>query len=249
MTIPSSERSSDQKYVPESSRVCAIIPGYNEHESVGHVVRHALKHVGVVVVVDDGSSDDTGEKAREAGAVVLRHESNMGKGEALKTGFQYAYDHHFDLLVTLDADGQHDPSDIPFFLRAHQQNPSAVIIGNRMTNVADMPFRRRWTNAFMSWLLSHMVHQTIPDTQCGFRLYPREAICHIQCDQDNFAAESELIIKLARAGRNIVSVPIKTIYGHEVSAIRPVQDTWRFIRLLWSCYRTEPVRKMDVPRE
>ncbi|HPT17157.1 MAG TPA: glycosyltransferase family 2 protein, partial [Kiritimatiellia bacterium] len=135
-------------------KTCILIPAYNEEKRVGAVVREVLEYCPDVIVVDDGSPDDTDKVAAEAGAIVLEHVHNQGKGAALQTGFDYAREHGYDLAITLDADGQHAPSDIPAFLQAYERTHSHVLVGNRMGDVAAMPRLRRFVNRFMSDLLS-----------------------------------------------------------------------------------------------
>jgi len=126
-------------------KIAAVIPAFNEGHNIGNVVRGVLAFVPTAIVVDDGSTDNTSEAAAEAGAMVLRHESNMGKGAALKTGFQCLVEHGYDGVITIDADGQHDPAEIPLFVDAAERGYD-MVIGNRMSNVSTMPFIRRFAN-------------------------------------------------------------------------------------------------------
>ena len=215
-------------------KTCVLIPAYNEEKRVGAVVREVLEYCPDVIVVDDGSPDGTDKVAAEAGAIVLEHVHNQGKGAALQTGFDYARAHGYDLAITLDADGQHAPSDIPAFLQAYERTHSPVLVGNRMGDVAAMPRLRRFVNRFMSDLLSRVMGQHVPDSQCGFRLYHRSAFPAGPYDahSQRFAAESEILLRLALAGRKIGAVTIQTIYGDEKSKINPFTDTLRFFRML-----------------
>ena len=215
-------------------KTCILIPAYNEEKRVGAVVREVLEYCPHVIVVDDGSPDDTDKVAAEAGAIVLEHVHNQGKGAALQTGFDYARAHGYDLAITLDADGQHAPSDIPAFLQAYERTHSPVLVGNRMGDVAAMPRLRRFVNRFMSDLLSRVMGQHVPDSQCGFRLYHRSAFPAGPYDADSqrYAAESEILLRLALEGRKIGAVTIQTIYGDEKSKVRPLADTFRFFRML-----------------
>ena len=215
-------------------KTCILIPAYNEEKRVGAVVREVLEYCPDVIVVDDGSPDDTDKIAAEAGAIVLEHVRNQGKGAALQTGFDYAREHGYDLAITLDADGQHAPSDIPAFLQAYERTHSPVLVGNRMGDVAAMPRLRRFVNRFMSDLLSRVMGQHVPDSQCGFRLYHRSAFPAGPYDADSqrYAAESEILLRLALEGRKIGAVTIQTIYGDEKSKVRPLADTLRFFRML-----------------
>ena len=184
------------------------------------------------MVVDDGSPDGTAREAERAGAVVLKHPVNKGKGVALATAFQYATEHDFECVITMDGDGQHDPADIPAFLEAYGKFSWPVILGNRMCDTRHMPPVRRWTNRFMSWLLSRQMAQTIPDTQCGYRLYKCSILPGRGVDAERFAAESEILMVLAESGATMGSIPIRVIYRDEKSKIRPMRDTWRFFQML-----------------
>lgn len=215
------------------SSFCIIIPGYQEEKRIGAVVKACLKHCPHVVVVDDGCTDDTSGAAKAAGAVVLRHAVNQGKGVALNTGFKHAIEQGFEFLITLDADGQHDPEEIPAFVDAYRQTGSGAIIGNRMTDPKAMPFVRKMTNWSMSWLLSQKMKQHVPDTQVGYRLYRCKDIGDIQITSPRYAAESEILLHLAARGVKIGAVPIRVIYREDAeSKIRPIRDTIRFFSML-----------------
>lgn len=228
-------------------KVCVLIPAYNEEKRVGAVVREVREYCPDVVVIDDGSPDDTDKVAAEAGATVLEHVHNQGKGAALQTGFDYARANGYDLALTLDADGQHAPSDIPAFLQAYERTHSPVIVGNRMGHVRDMPWNRRFVNRFMSDLLSRVMGQYVPDSQCGYRLYHRSAFPEGPYDahSQRFAAESEILLRLALQGRKIGAVTIQTIYGDEKSKVRPFFDTLRFFRML---HRFRRIKKEHLAR-
>ena len=213
---------------------CVLIPAFREEQHIAAVVRETLEYCPDVVVVDDGSPDDTAQAAADAGATVLSHVRNQGKGAALQTGFDHARARGFDLAITLDADGQHAPSDIPAFLQAYERTRSPVLVGNRMGDVATMPPLRRFVNRFMSDLLSRAMGQHVPDSQCGFRLYHRSAFPEGPYDADSrrYAAESEILLRLSLQGRKIGAVTIQTIDGEEKSKVNPLTDTFRFFRML-----------------
>ena len=215
-------------------KTCVIIPAYHEEAHIGDVVREVRDYCADVIVVDDGSSDHTAQEATAVGATVLTHIQNQGKGAALQTGFDYARENGYELAITMDADGQHAPSDIPAFLQAYARTGSVALVGNRMDHPAGMPGLRRFVNRFMSALLSRLIRQHVPDTQCGFRLYHRSAFPAEAYDRTSrrFAAESEILLRLALAGHKIGAVTIQTIYGSEKSKVRPLADTIRFVRLL-----------------
>ena len=156
-------------------KIIALIPGFNVAGQIGPLIRQIRAYVPEVVVVDDGSTDATGEEAKQAGATVLRHPKNLGKGKALKSGFHYVLKQRGDGCLILDGDGQHSPEDIPTFLRA-ASGGADVILGNRMERTEQMPLIRRWTNRFMSYLISRLLSEKIPDSQCGFRFIRSEVL-------------------------------------------------------------------------
>ena len=213
-------------------KIAAVIPAYNEAARIAQVVAGCRAHGLDVIAVDDCSADGTADAAAGAGARAISHETNRGKGAALETGKAAARESGYDAVLTLDGDGQHSPDDIPAMLAAAESTDADMVIGTRMGDTSTMPFVRRCTNRFMSWLISKLARTRITDSQSGFRLMKLSLFDEISVDSDRFDAESEIIIKAARAGKKIVEVPIKTIYGDERSRIRPVGDTIRFIGLV-----------------
>lgn len=213
-------------------RGCVVVPAYREAGRIGAVVRAIRTYLADVIVVDDGSPDDTGREAEAAGAVVIRHTVNQGKGAALATAFREAGRRGFDFVITLDGDGQHAPGDIPGFVREYRASGTPVLVGNRMGDVRSMPLVRWLTNRFMSWLLSREMGQRVPDTQCGYRLYQLAAISGATIQSARFAAESEILMDLSHKGMVIGSVPVVTLYGTEKSKIHPLRDTVRFFSML-----------------
>jgi len=209
-----------------------IVPAYNEAECIGIVIDQVLQQGMEVVIVDDGSADETSVIASKKGAVVLRNEVNLGKGASLIRGFEYVLSRDFDAVITMDGDGQHDPKDIPYFIRLAKYSPGGLFIGNRMQQTKDMPVVRILTNKFMSRLISLVIKQSVPDTQCGFRLIKREVLKKLNLKTSKYETESELIIQAARFKFRIESVPIKTVYRNEKSQINPCLDTLRFIRFI-----------------
>jgi len=211
---------------------CVLIPCYKEGARIASVVAEVLRHCPNVLVVDDGSPDDTAEVARTAGAVVLTHEVNRGKGAALSTGYSWARDNGMEFVVTMDGDGQHAPDDVSAFIKTYFETRTPVLIGNRMDNTETMPLIRRWTNLFMSWLLSRKMGQWVPDTQNGFRLYKTGLLPDMGQASQRFAAESEVLLELALGGAEMGAVPIQVIYSDEKSKIHPMKDAFRFFRML-----------------
>ena len=216
----------------ERTRYCALLPGYREEGRIGKVVREVLEQGCDVIVVDDGSPDATAAEAEAAGATVLRHPGNMGKGVALETGFSYAREKGYEFVITMDSDGQHDPKDMAALIEQHRHSGFPVVVGNRMWDTGKMPFVRRLTNWFMSWLLSREMGQFVPDTQSGYRLYAREVLGMLKTSSARFAAESEVLLSLADNGIRIGAAPIQVIYSDEKSKINPVRDTLRFFSML-----------------
>ncbi len=213
-------------------KTCVIIPTYNEACAIANIIKRIKQQGLEVVVVDDGSCDNTYRIAEDNGAVVLRNPDNEGKGASLLRGFHYALNKDFDAVITMDGDGQHLPSEIPYFTRLAQYSNSGILIGNRMLKRKDMPLVRVLTNQFMSWFISSLARQKIPDTQCGFRLIKKEVLRKINLRTRKYETESEIIIKAARLGFKVESVPIKTIYNGEKSQINPFIDTFRFIKFI-----------------
>lgn len=216
---------------PAAANVVALIPVYNAVEHVGGVVRRTLAQVGRVLVVDDGSTDGSGDEARAAGAEVIRHAANRGKGAAMRTGLARCGELGCEWIVLLDADGQHDPEDIPRLL-AGRDGGAKFVVGNRMTQAKSMPFSHYVGNRFSSWVLSRMCRQPLPDSQCGFRLLHRSLLDALKLTADHYEADSEMLILASRAGHRIASAPVATIYADEHSHIRPMKDTLRVARLL-----------------
>ncbi len=218
--------------------VCILIPVYNEFKEIGRLVESLKKKGFPVAVIDDGSTDDSGVIAKQKGAVVIRHEKNQGKGRSLQDGFDYVLKENYACVVTIDGDGQHDISDIDQFITKANEYPASVITGTRMNNPKEMPFIRFLTNRVMSWIISSLCQQTIPDTQCGFRLISCEVLRELKLTSGDFEIETEVLMKASKKGFKIYSVPIKTIYRGEASKINPLIDTFRFLvyimKEIWS---------------
>lgn len=213
-------------------KTCVIIPTLNESREIANLVSHARRFIPDILVIDDGSTDQTAQIAKASGAEVLRNERNQGKGACLVKGYAYALEKGFDAVISMDGDGQHSPEDLPVFLKAAEDPENSLIIGNRMSDARNMPFVRILTNRLMSWFLSLVTRQNIPDTQCGFRLVKRELLEKVNLVTSKYEMESEMLIKASRRGFKIKSVLVKTIYGDQKSQINPLVDTFRFVRLM-----------------
>ncbi len=213
----------------EAPRIVALIPGYQEGPRIAAVVEAARRHLPVVVV-DDGSTDDTAVQAEAAGAIVLVQRPNAGKGAALRAGFRHALEHGAAAVVTLDADGQHDPAEIPAFLAAFEATHAELIIGRR--DFGSMPPVRRLSNTLGGWVFSAAVGRRVADNQSGYRLIGRRLMTALlDSDEPGFEFEVEMIARCIALGLPIADVPIRTIYAGEPSHIRPWRHFTEFLRV------------------
>ena len=229
------------------TRILAVIPVYNEAKHIGDVVQKTLGHVDRVIVVDDGSRDGTEKIATQAGARVIRHPLNLGKGAACRTGFQAAVQENFDGIVMLDGDGQHDPDDIPKLI-AEGTRTRGLVVGNRMKNTEDMPRSRYLTNRVLSFLVSCLAGQPIMDSQSGFRFLHRSLLEAVDYENNRYDAESEILVRASRKGFVITEVPIQTIYRDECSKIHVFWDTLRFVRFFFRhLFGSPPVKAREAP--
>jgi glycosyltransferase involved in cell wall biosynthesis len=208
----------------------AIIPCFNEERNIGPLIGRVLRHVQTVLVIDDGSTDRTAELAQQAGAQVIKHQRNLGKGAALQTGWQHARELGFHWAITIDGDGQHAPEDIPAFFETAARCSAAMVVGNRMSNPREMPWVRRGVNRWMSHRISRAAGTPLPDSQCGFRLLDLAVLASIPITTRHFEIESEVLLAFSQTGHRIEFVPIQVIYKAERSKIHPVRDTLRWFR-------------------
>ena len=220
-----------------SERVAIVIPALNAAAMLEPVVRASLEQLPSVIVVDDGSTDATRAVAAAAGARVLRHDHNRGKGAALRTGFAAALAEGFDGVVSLDADGQHLPADVPKFLAARAETGADLIIGGRSHHFAGMLPRRRLANRFSAWTIGMAAGVTVTDSQSGFRFYSARLLRAVELRSDGFDMESEVIVRAGRRGFRILTIPIDLgfVDGISTSHYRPVKDT---LKIAWTVGRT-----------
>ncbi len=211
-----------------------ILPGYNVARHLPEVIATIrASEPGVrILVVDDGSADATAEVARGCGVDVEVHAVNRGKGAALASGFAWAVAADLEWVYTMDADGQHLPSEMVAFRNEARRGHWDVVVGNRMNRTASMPWLRKTTNAFTSWVVSRLAGTDIPDSQNGYRLLRVAVLPGLRLRTQRYDTESEILVRLARRGARIGSVAVTTIYGDEKSSINPVVDTYRFFRLV-----------------
>ncbi len=213
------------------NRFLAVIPAYNEAEHIERVVKTARRYVPVLVV-DDGSQDETARLAEAAGAEVLRQTPNQGKGLALRTGFLRALDLGCEAIVTLDGDGQHNPQEINKFLQAYHACQADLIIGKR--DFTRMPFSRRLANTTGRWLFTWAMGQSIPDNQSGYRLLSRNFMqALLDSDEKGFEFEVEMLEVCLKRHFNLEWIPIQTIYSGESSHIHPLAHVANFLRIVW----------------
>jgi len=213
-----------------SPKILALIPAYNEGAAVRVVAEHSARFLPVLVV-DDGSSDDTLLHARASGVEVLEQKPNQGKGAALRAGFRLALERGYAAVLTLDADGQHDPQEIPAFLTAFQAQSPDLIIGAR--DFSQMPPARRVGNSLGRAMFSWAMGADIPDNQSGYRLISRGLMENLLASQQQgYEFEVEMIAVCVREGMKLAWVPIRTIYGEEKSHIQPFKHILRFFDLV-----------------
>lgn len=212
--------------------LAVVIPALDAEHTIGDVIlatRQALPHA-FVMVVDDGSRDRTGQTAHAAGATLLRFDRNRGKGAALRAGIAAALGKEAAAIVTLDADGQHDPAFAPALLAA--LDAADIAIGTRERSGSAMPLRRRITNSLASSAVGRLVGTPVEDSQSGFRAFRRRVALQVQGRGDRFEYETDFLIRAGRAGLRIAAVPIPTVYGGR-SHFRPLSDSVRIVSTIW----------------
>jgi glycosyltransferase involved in cell wall biosynthesis len=223
-----------------TARPCILIPAYNAQNTLGDVLGKIQPLKIDALVVDDGSLDETRRIALRGGARVLEHPFNLGKGAALRTGFRYILNKGYGIVITLDADGQHDPTEIPFLLHVFETAKPDILIGSRSREFEKMPFLRRFWNRLGVRAVARLCHSDITDSQSGYRLIRTGVLEGMELTTLRFETELELLIKACKKGFGVLSVPINAhqIDGTHTSHFRPVSDTWKvckvFLRsLLW----------------
>jgi glycosyltransferase involved in cell wall biosynthesis len=209
-------------------RVCAIIAAYDEAATIADVVGGIRRHVDHVVVVDDGSGDGTAALAGAAGAEVIRHARNLGKGAAIRTGLATVLPRSVTHVLLLDADLQHAPADAPALIEAARRGDGDLIVGERPFDRRTMPPSRYYTNTISSWVISTcFIGQRVADAQSGYRLIAADALRRVRLSGRGYEIETEMLIKLTRRGARIARVPIGLHYRGAPSKLRPLTDTTR----------------------
>ena len=225
-------------------KIGIVIPAYNAGDEIRHVLLKTQAFIPStrICVVDDGSTDDTANVAVSLGVMLLRHPKNCGKGNALKSGFRVALDKDWDGVITLDADGQHDPEAIPRFISIFTESECDIALGTRPFRVGEMPLDRICSNRLSSLIVSCVSKTWIPDSQCGYRLIKTEVLRHIDLESNHFETETELIINAARKGYTFSFCPVAARYDGTGSHIRRWNDTIRFCRLILNCMFNNTIR-------
>jgi glycosyltransferase involved in cell wall biosynthesis len=210
-----------------------LIPAFNEAGTIRAVVEAVLAHADRVLVISDGSTDGTVARLAGLPVEVLEHAENRGKGQRLAEGLDHAFRDGADCVLTLDADGQHDPAEIPAFLAAARCAPGALILGDRLGDRRSMPAGRAASIGFGDFFISWAAGRRLRDCQCGMRLYPAELWARMRVparERRHFVFETAVLLRAAEAGGEIARVPIAARYAGYVqrpSRFRPVLDTLR----------------------
>jgi glycosyltransferase involved in cell wall biosynthesis len=210
--------------------ICAVIPTYNNESTIARVVEGTRNHIEEVLVIDDGSTDKTGQIAKDSGAHVIRVPENRGKGNSLRISFLYAIKSDFDAIITLDADLQHDPDEIPKFINHYTAHRPSIVIGSRVRGERKIPRIRYGPIMIGSYTFSWLIGQPVEDSQCGYRIYDRMVMENIPILNSGFETEADILLRAGKRGYKIDCIPIKTIYfsdSQRRSYFRPVKDTFR----------------------
>jgi glycosyltransferase involved in cell wall biosynthesis len=208
-------------------RAVAVIPAFNEAATIQQVIAGLRGKVDRVLVVDDGSTDATARLAREAGADVLEHGGNRGKGHAVRSALEWVLARDFTHVLILDGDMQHLPHEAPLLLDAAARTGADVVLGERRFGREAMPASRYHANRLGSRALSWFVGSRFSDTQCGFRVFRVDALRGISLRARGYDIETEMLVKLSRRHARITTVPVTAVYANQRSKLRPVRDTTR----------------------
>lgn len=214
--------------------IIVCIPAFNECESIGRVVRRSRIFSNQVLVCDDGSNDDTFAEATRSGARVVQHAANLGKGAALRTLLREALRLDPDVVVTLDGDGQHDPSDIPTIVKPILEGTADVVVGSRFNGGNHMPLYRRLGNSILSTMTNWSARTGVEDTQSGFRAYSPRVLESIPMRENGMGVDSYILVQAARGGFRIGEQHVSVSYDGNTSTFNPVSHV---VRVLWSLVR------------
>jgi glycosyltransferase involved in cell wall biosynthesis len=211
-----------------------VIPAYNEGTTIANIASRARQFIEHVIIINDGSTDNTSQALKGQPVTLLNNPANLGKGKSLALGAAYAIDHGATAVITLDGDGQHHPEDIPRLIAKSATNPDKIIIAARLHSRHRAPPLRRFANRFADFWISWAAGHCIRDSQSGFRLYPAEVFQQCQTRSNNFVFESEILIDAAHKGIFCVSTTIDTVYlrNSRPSHYRPATDTWAIVKMV-----------------
>jgi len=213
-------------------KVCALIPAYNEANLLGGVLKKIKQFDLEIIVIDDGSTDNTAALAIAENVTLVRHPFNLGKGRALMSGIKLLADKDCDYVITLDGDGQHNPEEIPLFIEAAEKTQADLIIGNRLHNPRTMPANRVFFNRLSSKIISGVCRQNIPDALCGYRAIKKSLLDSLRLSAPRFDIDPQIVIQAAKSGAIISSINIECIYASEKSHINPLPDAYQFCRIV-----------------
>ena len=228
----------------------ACIPAYNEGKGITNVIKKTLKYVDKVVVCDDGSTDDTFQKSKNAGAIVIKHEKNLGKGAAMKSLFNRAKELNADIVVTIDGDGQFLPEEIPKLLTPIIDGRADLVIGNRFDNNSEMPSYRKLGNKVLDKMASMASQLPFRDTQSGFRAYSKKAIEIISIKTDGFGVDSEILVDASTKGLKITEEKVTVLYdtGLKTSTKNPISHSFEVVSSLIEIIAIRhPLRYLGIP--
>ena len=231
-----------------STLVC--IPAFNEEKIIGKIVEECLKYSDQVVICDDGSIDKTFEEAELAGAICLKHKKNLGKGAALRSLFDYAKNTNFDIIVTIDGDGQFLPEEIPKLKKPIEDNRVDIVIGNRFSDMSEMPNYRKFGNKVLDKMTNLASELSIEDSQSGYRAYSKKSIEEIKFDMNGFGSDAEILIDAAKKGFRISEEKVKVIYntGMKTSTKNPITHSGEVITSLLEIIAIKsPLKFMGIP--
>ena len=219
-------------------KYAVLIPAYNASHTLGELLSRTIPVISTdnIIVIDDGSTDSTAQIAEHYHVQLFRHHANRGKGAALQTGFDRCLERGYDAVITMDADLQHRPEDIPRFIERHRLLRRNIIIGSRLHQLKGMPFHRILSNTITTFLVRARTGVDVADSQSGFRFISMDVVTSIRLDSTGYEAETELLIKAALKGFTVDAIPIDTIYAGEKSHMKHIETTVQFIRTLFRQY-------------
>ena len=226
------------------------IPAYNEENTIADIVTRSFKFADKVIVCDDGSSDFTSKKAEHSGAIVIKHSKNSGKGKSLQSLFEYVKKLDFDVLVTIDGDGQFLPEEIPKLKKLVENNSVDIVIGNRFSDISEMPNYRKFGNKILDRMTNLASELSIEDSQSGYRAYSKKSIEEIKFDINGFGSDAEILIDAAKKGFRISEEKVKVIYntGMKTSTKNPIHHSGEVITSLLEIIAIKsPLKFMGIP--